>query len=218
MKLLMDAMEQHASVQLERDEALAKVAEYRTSADIDHGIKQQLNAELEAVRLALSQAQSVASGRMSMIYELSAQLSTLGLFATTLAGEVRRILDKVNEIVPARVVADHKPDDRPAKEPDQGDSTDGPLPDMVGPLVVSRNDGTLAAMVEGIEDRVTKAEEYTVPFAKRAHLLTETALPSPAFLHRKTDPGLPLEMMGQLTFRERKAYVKDGTVPFRLRR
>jgi hypothetical protein len=32
----------------QRDEALQKVDEYRTSADIDHGIKQQLQAELES--------------------------------------------------------------------------------------------------------------------------------------------------------------------------
>jgi len=212
----------------ERDELRRKIEGYQASSDIDHGIKQQLQAELESARMALSQAQGVASGRMAMIYELSAQLSTLGLFANTIAGEIRRILEKVNEIVPPKGAPKEDAVDPPTKV-DITQVHDETQVEIVGSLVGDTNDKALADLADSLEQRLNNVEGDTkipfVPALKRRPLLSSTVTQSPAFLHRNgkawtssssgSTSRLSPDIYEQMSYREKRNYHKTGSIPER---
>lgn len=212
------ALEQARDLTRDRDEVAANLhASERLNATVV-GKYQQACAELESVKLALSQAQSVASGRMAMIYELSAQLSTLGTFATTIAGEVRRILDKVSEIVPPSKAEEKQPEPPIKSAITDFEGTENMEVDMVGPFVGKEEDKPNVPFAPKLRVHQTGTPAQA---ARATHLLSETAIPSPAFLHRgglPNDGELSITQMATMNYRERRAYTRHGTIPERFLR
>jgi hypothetical protein len=142
-----------------------------------------------------------------MIYELSAQLGTLGLFATTIAGEVRRILDKVNEIVP------------PKGEPKE---------EKIETEPVSAITGTENLEVEIVGPFIGKEGDSNIPFAPKINrarlrdaLSSVSVIPTPAFLHRNggrnTEDSSSKDIFSKMSYREQKEFRRTGLVPERFR-
>jgi len=183
MDIFQQASEAAQKLIAERDQALKEAAFYRV--------------ELESTKLALSQAQSVASGRMAMVYELTAQLGTLGAMFATCSAETKKIIEKVNSITP----------------PTEGqEQTITPSPGMevelVGPYV-------------GIEPKHTPEGDTNIPFAPRTKLLSETAIPIPAYLRTNgfsTKTELNQDEIRQLSWAERTQYKRLGIIPSYMRK
>jgi hypothetical protein len=158
------------------------------------GEVQQLRAEFESIKMALAQAQSVASGRMALVYELAAQLKTLGAVFNTCAEETQKIIAKVNTVTPPIT-----PESQAFVESPDTENT------LVGPYVGQSN-GRDPDVDYSSQGGPTPQEGDThIPFAPRTKLLSETAIPIPAFL-QKTGEHYPTR---ERTYLERKKYLKS---------
>lgn len=186
------ALEHAQRIQVERDDALLRLEQYRGAVDINLGIKQQLQADLEALKAALDTAVEESGARRAMLCVVTAQLGTLGQLFITCADEINKILRTLNDkgyAKPAPTSSEKEPDRSPPKTEE--------------------------------EPSIPFAQQET-PFGRRTHLLSETTLPTPAFLLME-EPKLLNEremnaaIMYKMSFKERKEYMRTGTIPLRLR-
>lgn len=206
------AMEHAQKLQAERDDIEVRRLALRELNATVMGENQQLRFQLESLGMALNNANNTASDRKAVIYELTAQLGMLGKLFIHCTDEVTKIVASANQLLNGNTKpeAPPTPEDMPdrRREPDEGE--------LIGPLV-----GKQEEVGEGHIPFVKDVDAHNIPFSPRVRLLSETAIPSPAFLH--TDGSTPnreltTQELGKCTFKERKQYVKDGTIPVHLRR
>jgi len=174
--------EENNRLQQSRNSAVEEQALYK-------GENMQLRAELESVKLALADAQGKASDRKAMIAELTAQLGMLGKFFIHGSDEITKILSAVQSI--------HTP-----PEPHKSSVTDLKT---FNDLETTKEYDTMVGPFVGkdIEPHHIKQEGDTnIPFAPRTKLLSETAIPIPAFLQKNIDPK-------EMTFSDRKRLLKN---------
>lgn len=188
--------------------------DYQAAHAMMRGENAELRAQIVSLQAALNVAVDAASTRKAMVYELTAQISMLGKLFMHCGDEVIKIV----AALPKQPEPEEKPKPTPADEVE-----------TLGPFIgVSNEDEALKAMIATSEPQIPEVDTPTIPFAKppegrRTHLLSETVIPSPAFLsnnglNRAMNREMNAVDMGQLTYLERKKYVKDGTIPVRLRK
>lgn len=190
---------------------LAAMTEHRDSLrhrlSASEGEKNELRGQVDGLAAALSVAVDTANIRKNMVVELTAQISMLGKLFIHCSDEVVKIV--------AALPRQPAPEDKPAytgmaKVVEETEAeiettitgTENMEVELVGPLV-------------GEPAEVDKA---TIPFAQkgREHLLSETVIPAPAFLHK--DITVSPAQLSKMTYLERRNYVKDGIVPRHIRR
>lgn len=198
--------------------------DYQAAHAMMRGENAELRAQIVSLQAALNVAVDAASTRKAMVYELTAQISMLGKLFMHCGDEVIKIV--------AALPKQPEPEEKPKAWAEQAEEDSRKPADEVetlGPFIgVSNEDEALKAMIATSEPPTQEVDTPTIPFAKppegrRTHLLSETVIPSPAFLsHNGLTRALNREMnaadMSKLTYLERKRYVKDGTIPARLRK